>query len=79
MELMLPNTIAWIDQNGQNNTLHKDIEVHEHTFKISRNLSDSIWVIEQDSVAGFIHTSQGLEFNYDGVIIGPDISLKMVK
>ncbi|KIL53133.1 DUF2075 domain-containing protein [Jeotgalibacillus campisalis] len=62
-------------KNGRNNTLHKDIEIPEHNFKISWNLSDSIWAIEQDSVAeaGCIHTSQGLEFDYVGVIIGPDI------
>lgn len=62
----------------QENTLHKDIELPEYNFKISWNLSDSIWAIEQDSVseAGCIHTSQGLEFDYVGVIIGPDISYK---
>ncbi|RXZ01131.1 DUF2075 domain-containing protein [Fictibacillus sp. S7] len=63
---------------GRKNTLHKDIELPEHNFEISWNLSDSIWAIEQDSVseAGCIHTSQGLEFDYVGVIIGPDISYK---
>ncbi|GIN18626.1 hypothetical protein J32TS2_39820 [Shouchella clausii] len=65
-------------KNGRNNTLQKDIEIPEYNFKISWNLSDSIWAIEQDSVAeaGCIHTSQGLEFDYVGVIIGPDISFK---
>jgi uncharacterized protein len=65
-------------KNGRTNTLHKDIEIPEHNFKISWNLSDSIWAIEQDSVseAGCIHTSQGLEFDYVGVIIGPDLILK---
>ncbi|MDN4527135.1 DUF2075 domain-containing protein [Fictibacillus fluitans] len=63
---------------GRKNTLHKDIELPEHNFEISWNLSDSIWAIEQDSVseAGCIHTSQGLEFDYVGVIIGPDISCR---
>lgn len=57
------------------NTKHKDIIISEHNFEISWNLSDSIWAIDQDSVseAGCIHTSQGLEFDYVGVIIGPDI------
>ncbi|WP_367579763.1 DNA/RNA helicase domain-containing protein [Shouchella clausii] len=65
-------------KNGRNNTLQKDIEIPEYNFKISWNLSDSIWAIEQDSVAeaGCIHTSQGLEFDYVGVIIGQDISFK---
>ena len=35
-----------------------------------------LWAIDQDSVGevGCIHTCQGLEFDYVGVIIGPDIS-----
>lgn len=63
-------------KNGRNNTLHKDIEIPEHNFNISWNLNDSIWAIEPDSVteAGCIHTSQGLEFDYVGVIIGPDLA-----
>lgn len=57
------------------NTKYKDIIIPEHSFEISWNLSDSIWAIDQDSVneAGCIHTAQGLEFDYVGVIIGPDI------
>ncbi len=63
-------------KKGRNSTLHKDIEIPEHNFKISWNLSDSIWAIDQDSVseAGCIHTSQGLEFDYVGIIIGPDLA-----
>ncbi|WP_137791294.1 DUF2075 domain-containing protein [Bacillus sp. E(2018)] len=62
-------------KNGRTNTLHKDIVIPEHNFNISWNLSDSIWAIHQDSVseAGCIHTSQGLEFDYVGVIIGSDL------
>ncbi|SHN24182.1 DUF2075 domain-containing protein [Gracilibacillus kekensis] len=57
------------------NTNHKEINIPEHNFEISWNLSDSIWAIDQDSVkeAGCIHTAQGLEFDYVGVIIGPDL------
>jgi len=53
----------------------KDIVIPEFDFKISWNLNESIWAIDQDSVseAGCIHTSQGLEFDYVGVIIGPDM------
>ncbi|MBB2483002.1 DUF2075 domain-containing protein [Bacillus sp. APMAM] len=59
----------------RNNTEHKDIVIPEFDFEISWNLQDSIWAIDQDSVseAGCIHTSQGLEFDYVGVIIGPDM------
>ncbi|SFD42054.1 hypothetical protein SAMN05216238_101260 [Lentibacillus persicus] len=57
------------------NTDYKDITIPEHNFEISWNLSDSIWAIDQNSVseAGCIHTAQGLEFDYVGVIIGPDL------
>ena len=57
------------------NTNYKDISIPEHNFEISWNLTDSIWAIDQDSVseAGCIHTAQGLEFDYVGVIIGPDL------
>ncbi|WP_085506570.1 DUF2075 domain-containing protein [Thalassobacillus devorans] len=57
------------------NTDFKDITIPEHDFEISWNLQDSIWAIDQNSVseAGCIHTAQGLEFDYVGVIIGPDL------
>lgn len=60
---------------GRHNTKHKEITIPEHHFEISWNLSDSIWAIDPNSVneAGCIHTSQGLEFDYVGVIIGPDL------
>ncbi|MDO6447886.1 DUF2075 domain-containing protein [Oceanobacillus profundus] len=60
------------------NTNFKDIIIPEHDFEISWNLSDSIWAIDQESVneAGCIHTSQGLEFDYVGVIIGSDITYR---
>ena len=65
-------------KNGRTVTLYKDIDIPEHNFSMSWNLSNSIWAIEQDSVsqAGCIHTSQGLEFDYVGVIIGPDLTFK---
>ena len=39
------------------------------------NFNKTIWAIDKDSVgqAGCIHTSQGLEFDYVGVIIGKDL------
>ncbi|MET3696663.1 hypothetical protein SAMN05877753_10392 [Bacillus oleivorans] len=57
------------------NVKHKDIVIPEFNFEISWNLSDSIWAIDQNSVnqAGCIHTAQGLEFDYEGVTIGPDM------
>lgn len=54
---------------------YHDIEIPEHQFSMSWNLDQDIWAIEDDSVteAGCIHTSQGLEFDYIGVIIGLDL------
>lgn len=42
---------------------------------MSWNLDKQIWAIAEDSVneAGCIHTCQGLEFDYVGVIIGDDL------
>lgn len=39
------------------------------------NFNNTIWAIEEKSVdqAGCIHTSQGLEFDYVGIIIGNDL------
>lgn len=43
--------------------------------------SSSTWAIDPESVneVGCIHTSQGLEFDYVGVIIGKDLRYEMVK
>lgn len=53
-----------------------DIVIPEYSFEISWNLDNTAtWAIDEDSVneAGVIHTSQGLEFDYVGVIIGDDL------
>jgi len=53
-----------------------DIVMSEYNFKYQWNLSnDSTWSISEGSVdqIGCIHTCQGLEFDYVGVIIGEDI------
>ena len=53
-----------------------DIVIPEHKFRAQWNLSnDDTWSISTGSVSqiGCIHTCQGLEFDYVGVIIGPDI------
>lgn len=63
----------WIKQ-GQNDPNVFDIEIQD--FKKSWNLHNTqTWAIDEDSVdqIGCIHTSQGLEFDYAGVIIGPDM------
>ncbi|MFE8701555.1 DNA/RNA helicase domain-containing protein [Cytobacillus sp. FJAT-54145] len=64
------------DKDGKNNPNYYDIVLEQYDFKISWNLGNSeTWAIDADSVkeAGCIHTSQGLEFEYVGVIIGNDM------
>jgi DUF2075 family protein len=57
----------------RNNPEYKDIVIGD--FEMSWNLDTGIWAIDPDSIneAGCIHTCQGLEFDYVGVIIGPDL------
>lgn len=53
-----------------------DITIPEFNFAMSRNLENSTtWAIDKNSVneIGCIHTAQGLEFDYAGVIIGNDL------
>jgi DUF2075 family protein len=52
------------------------VAIPEHDFAKSWNLdSTTTWAIDEDSVdqIGCVHTSQGLEFDYVGVIIGNDM------
>ena len=63
----------WIKE-GKNNTDVHDIVIDD--FSMSWNLGNSdTWAIDEDSIneIGCIHTSQGLEFDYVGVIIGEDM------
>ena len=63
----------WI-KDGKNNPDVHDIQIGD--FSMSWNLGNtSTWAIDEDSVneIGCIHTSQGLEFDYVGVILGNDI------
>lgn len=57
-----------------------DIVVPEHNFKARWNLADdgSLWLIKPESVneVGCIHTCQGLELDYVGVILGPDLVVR---
>ena len=63
----------WPKENRRNSEYH-DIQIGD--FGISWNLDDGqAFAISDSSVneAGCIHTTQGLEFDYVGVIIGDDI------
>lgn len=62
------------NKKEENNTNYHDIKID--SFGISWNLKNSTtYAIDPGSVeqAGCIHTSQGLEFDYVGVIIGKDL------
>ena len=63
----------WIKEGVNNSDVH-DIVIDD--FEISWNLKNTqTFAIDENSVneAGCIHTSQGLEFDYVGVIIGEDM------
>lgn len=68
----------WIKE-GKNKSDVYDITIPEYNFVMSWNLGNSsTWAIDPKSVneIGCIHTSQGLEFDYVGVIIGEDLRYK---
>ncbi len=63
----------WVKKQ-QNNTDYHDIKIGD--FEMSWNLGNGEpFAVSETSIneAGCIHTSQGLEFDYVGVIIGDDI------
>lgn len=57
-----------------------DIVFEEHDFAAQWNLDrdGSLWIMQENSVeqVGCIHTCQGLELDYVGVIIGPDLVVR---
>lgn len=68
----------WI-ADGKNKSNVYDITIPEYNFAMSWNLGNSqTWAIDSESVneIGCIHTAQGLEFDYVGVIIGDDLRYK---
>jgi hypothetical protein len=67
----------WISKNSPS---EDDITLEEYDFSMKWNLAGdgSLWILKPDSVseAGCIHTCQGLETDYIGVIIGPDFIIR---
>lgn len=57
-----------------------DVVIPEHQFGMQWNLTDDggLWIISPESVAqiGCIHTCQGLEVDWIGVIVGPDLIVR---
>ncbi|ADZ85171.1 DUF2075 domain-containing protein [Cellulosilyticum lentocellum] len=65
----------WIKAGKENTNVH-DINLPDYDFSMSWNLGNTnTWAIDEESVqeVGCIHTCQGLEFDYVGVIIGMDM------
>ena len=68
------------DWKGKRDASIKDIDIPEHAFQRKWNLDKDgmLWMIEPNSVQeiGCIHTCQGLELDYVGVIIGEDLVIR---
>ena len=68
------------DWNSKKHSDQTDIVIPEHNFAKQWNLANDgmLWLIKEDSVneIGCIHTCQGLELDYVGVIIGPDLVIR---
>lgn len=65
----------WVSKKNKD---EYDIVFDEFNFKMKWNLNNEIYAISASSIneIGCIHTSQGLEFDYVGVIIGEDLTYK---
>lgn len=65
---------------GKNDATVEDIIIEEHNFAMKWNLASdgNLWILRPNSVneVGCIHTCQGLEADYIGVIIGPDFVIR---
>lgn len=65
---------------SKKNECATDINFPEYGFHMKWNLTDDgmLWILKPESVKeiGCIHTCQGLELDYVGVIIGPDLIVR---
>lgn len=65
-------------ENGNPNGEVTDVEIPEFDFRMPWNSRrvGSTWAIDESGIeqVGCIHTSQGLEFEYVGIIVGADLS-----
>jgi len=66
--------------NSKKNPELYDVVIPEYDFKMRWNLTKdgSLWIVSPESIneIGCIHTCQGLEVDYIGVIVGSDILVK---
>jgi len=65
----------WVSKK---NPLLKDIQIGNYKATWNLDSHGQSWIIQPDSVneVGCIHTSQGLEVDYVGVIVGPDMVVR---
>lgn len=66
----------WPNDKNRSNDNDKNIKIPQYNFEMSWNLSGGeSFAIGEHTIkqAGCIHTTQGLEFDYVGVIIGDDM------
>ena len=65
----------WISAN---NPLLKDIEIGNYRATWNLRKDGQAWIIQPESVSevGCVHTCQGLEVDYVGVIVGPDLIVR---
>jgi DUF2075 family protein len=68
------------DWNSKKDVAAYDVVIPEHGFAMKWNLTKDggLWMVAPESVneIGCIHTCQGLEVEYIGVVVGPDLSMK---
>ena len=68
------------DWKGKKHPDVKDVTIPEHGFEMRWNLDkdSSLWIITPGSVSeiGCIHTCQGLELDYVGVVVGEDLVIR---
>ena len=66
------------DWKSRRDPTAKDVVLAEHGFAMQWNLTKdgALWIVAPDSVneIGCIHTCQGLEVDYVGVVVGPDLA-----
>lgn len=65
----------WVSKNNQN---LNDIIIGDYSAKWNLRVHGGLWIIHPNSIneVGCIHTCQGLELDYVGVIIGPDLIVR---
>lgn len=68
------------DWKGKKDPTIRDVTIPEHGFAMRWNLGSDggLWIVKPESVneIGCIHTCQGLELEYVGVIVGPDLVVR---